>query len=105
MVVTNPGPGGGASGAVNFAVTGGGTGPVVGFSSTNVAFGSQYVGDTSTAPIVTLTNAGNTTLNIASITVTGANAGDFVETNTCGSIAPGGHLHDQRSVHAQLDHS
>ena len=61
----------------------------VGLLSTSLAFGSQYVGDTSTAPIVTLSNNGNSTLIINSIAITGANAGDFAETNTCGSVAPG----------------
>jgi hypothetical protein len=88
LVVTNPGPGGGASSAVNFVVTS--SGPVVSFSSTSLAFGSQYLGDTNTAPLVTLSNTGAANLNITSIAVTGANAGDFAETDTCGGgVAPG----------------
>jgi probable HAF family extracellular repeat protein len=39
----------------------------------------------------TLTNAGSATLSIAGITITGANASDFSQTNSCGlSIAAGG---------------
>jgi hypothetical protein len=65
------------------------TAPITSLTSTDIPFGGQYVGDTKSAPIVMLTNVGSATLNVASIAVTGANAGDFVETNTCGSIAPG----------------
>ena len=42
-------------------------------------FGSQAVGTTSSAKSVILTNTGNATLNIASITKTG----DFAQTNNC----------------------
>src|SRR5207245_5211762 len=35
---------------------------------------------------VTVTNTGNATLNITSITITGTNAGDYSQTNTCGTI-------------------
>jgi len=63
--------------------------PVDSVSSSNIAFGSQYVGDTTTAPVITLNNTGSATLSISSISVSGANAGDFAETNTCGSVAPG----------------
>jgi hypothetical protein len=65
------------------------TATTVGLSSPSLAFGSVYVGDTSTAPL-TLTNTGSAALNVSSVEVTGANAGDFVETNKCGGIAPGG---------------
>jgi hypothetical protein len=34
---------------------------------------------------VTLSNTGNAALSVTSIRVTGANAGDFAQTNTCGS--------------------
>ena len=64
--------------------------PITSLTYTNISFGSQYVGDTSTAPVVTLTNIGSATLNIAAIAVAGPNADDFVEKNTCGSIETGG---------------
>src|SRR5260370_21603254 len=36
-----------------------------------------------------MSNSGNATLNIASIAITGTNAGDFSQTNTCGqTLAP-----------------
>jgi hypothetical protein len=89
VVVTNPGPGGGASSPLNFTVTG--QGPVVGFSSTSLSFGSQYVGDPSTAQLVTLSNTGGAALSFTTVAVTGTNAGDFAQTDTCGSsVAPGG---------------
>jgi hypothetical protein len=40
---------------------------------------------TSSPQSVTLTNTGAVTLDITSLAVTGTNAGDFAETNTCGS--------------------
>lgn len=72
-----------------------GTGmPSVGLSlsPSNLSFGSQAVGTTSAAEIVTLTNTGSGALSVSSIAMTGANPADFAETgNTCGSsLAPGG---------------
>src|SRR5262249_16581574 len=50
-----------------------------------LAYGNQAVGSTSSSKAVTLSNSGNATLNISSIAITGANAADFAETDTCGS--------------------
>ena len=55
------------------------------FSSTSLTFSSQQVGSSSAAQSVTLTNSGNATLMISGISITGADAGDFAQTNTCGS--------------------
>lgn len=52
-------------------------------SPTNVAFGSQQVGTTSTVTAVTLTNTGNAPLAITSITIGGSNGSDFGQSNTC----------------------
>jgi hypothetical protein len=47
------------------------------------------VGTTSAAQAATLTNTGNTALSITGISLTGANASDFAETNECpASLAP-----------------
>ena len=54
-------------------------------SSTSVDFGDQMVGSASAAQAVTLTNYDATAYTISSITLTGANAGDFTQTNTCGT--------------------
>jgi 6-phosphogluconolactonase (cycloisomerase 2 family) len=61
------------------------TAPVVTRSPTTLTFASQTVGTNSVAQTVTLTNSGNATLNITGVTITGANAGDYSETNTCGA--------------------
>lgn len=67
-----------------------GTGTVVSLSQTKLSFGDQPLGTQSSPQSVTLTNDGSTPLNFTGITITGANAGDFSQTNTCGnSIAAG----------------
>jgi dienelactone hydrolase len=48
-------------------------------------FGQVLVNFTSSPQSVTLTNTGGAALSITSITITGANAGNFSQTNTCGS--------------------
>jgi hypothetical protein len=71
-------------------LTGTGIAPTVAFSPASITFANQAVGTSSTANVITLSNPGNATLTITSITVTGTNSGDFTETNTCGtSLAPG----------------
>lgn len=67
------------------ALTGTGTTPVVMLSMTSINFSGQLVTTPSAGQNVTLTNNGNATLNITSITITGANSSDFSETNTCGA--------------------
>jgi len=57
---------------------------------TKLNFGTQPVGTRSLARRITLTNKGSVTVNISGIAITGADAGDFAETNTCGkSVASG----------------
>ena len=60
-----------------------GTGTEVKLAPAGLTFLLQTVGTTSTAKTVTLTNAARTALTISSITITGANSGDFSQTNTC----------------------
>jgi hypothetical protein len=67
-----------------------GNGPVASLSAASLSFGSQTVGTTSAAQTVTLSNTGNATLSITSIAVTGTNASDFAQTNTCGSSVTAG---------------
>ena len=72
------------------ALTGTGLGASASLSPTSVAFGSQAVNVTSAARVVTLQNTGNLALTITSITITGTNASNFAQTNTCGtSVAAG----------------
>jgi hypothetical protein len=66
----------------------GGLAPAVSFSSTSVGFGAAPVGTASSAIPLTLTNTGNAALTISGKQITGTNAGDFSQTNTCpGSLA------------------
>ena len=56
----------------------------------SLSFGDQAIATTSAAKKVTVKNTGTGQLTFSSITITGADAGDFAETNNCtGSIAPG----------------
>lgn len=69
------------------ALTGTGMGPLASLSMTSLTFAAQFVGATSAAQTVTLTNSGNAGMTITSI----AASGDFAETNACGStVAAGG---------------
>jgi len=67
-----------------------GIGTTAKLSPTSLNFGSVTVGVTSAAKPVTLTNVGTTTFMITGIAITGANAGDFLQTNTCGSSLAAG---------------
>jgi hypothetical protein len=69
--------------SVALSGTGVAAAPAVSLSPTSIGFGQQALGTTSPAQNVTLTNSGTAPLTIASIGLTGANAGDFSQTNTC----------------------
>jgi hypothetical protein len=64
--------------------------PVASIAPGSLAFGNQTINSTSAAQTVTVTNTGNAALSIAGITLTGTNAGDFAQTNACGSSVTGG---------------
>ena len=67
-----------------------GTGTYVQLVPTTLNFGTQPVGTRSLAKKITLTNKGSAAVNITSISITGIDAKDFAETNTCGkSVASG----------------
>src|SRR5579862_1918221 len=57
--------------------------PAANFSPTALSFSSQLVGVPSASQMIQLFNTGTATLNIASIAITGANMGDFPQTNDC----------------------
>ena len=59
--------------------------PTVKLSPTSLTFGSQTVGTSSAAQVVTVTNTGTSTLSLMGIKVTGGDRLDFTQTNTCGS--------------------
>ncbi|MGO8796140.1 MAG: SBBP repeat-containing protein [Candidatus Sulfotelmatobacter sp.] len=63
--------------------------PNVGLSPA-LNFGYQTDGTTSAPQTVTLMNTGNTNLTVSSVMIVGANAADFAETNSCGTIPPQG---------------
>jgi hypothetical protein len=67
-----------------------GTGTAVELSAVGVNFGNQAVGSASPPVTVTLTNKGTNALTINSITLGGADPGDFGESNTCGSSVGAG---------------
>jgi Abnormal spindle-like microcephaly-assoc'd, ASPM-SPD-2-Hydin len=64
-------------------LTGSGALPTATLVPATDSFGSVTVGTTSSAKLSTLTNNSSFLLNVSSITVTGPNAGDFAQTNTC----------------------
>jgi len=51
----------------------------------SITFAQQQIGTTSATQSVTLTNAGEAALAISKIAISGANASDYAETNTCGA--------------------
>ena len=55
--------------------------PSISLSATSLTFSGQFVGSTSTAQSVTVSNTGTATLNFSGI----AASGDFAQTNTCGT--------------------
>jgi HYDIN/CFA65/VesB-like, Ig-like domain/Abnormal spindle-like microcephaly-assoc'd, ASPM-SPD-2-Hydin len=72
-------------------LSGTGTAPqVVTLLPASLAFTDQQVGTPSMAETLTLSNVPEGSLSITGITITGANAGDFAETDTCGTgLDPG----------------
>lgn len=89
-------PAGGAtgSGSVSLAVLAaqgtGGAAPLT-LSPPSLNFAAQGIAKTSGGQSVTLTNNSGAAVNLGGITITGANAADFGQTNTCGaSLANGG---------------
>jgi len=71
------------------ALTGSGT--EITMSPSPVNFGTQTVGTTSAAMMVTLTNHGTTAVTVKAATITGTDKGDFkIQSNGCTSIAASG---------------
>lgn len=71
-------------------LTGVGLQSTVTLSPTRLDFGNQPIGIATSPQTSTLMNTGNTTLMIASITITGANYIDFSQNNNCGTSVPAG---------------
>jgi hypothetical protein len=67
-----------------------GTGTFVQLAPAKLNFGTQPVGTRSLPKKIAMTNKGDSAINITGIAITGTDAGDFAETNTCGkSLASG----------------
>jgi len=71
-------------------LSGTGVAPIVTLGGNSLGFGNQNVGTTSASKMVSLSNTGTAALTISSIAITGANAGDFAQTNTCGGNVAAG---------------
>jgi hypothetical protein len=65
----------------NVPLTGTGIGPAIAFSPSSLEFSGQFIGNSSAAQTITLSNSGNATLQISTIGI----SGDFAETNKCAS--------------------
>jgi hypothetical protein len=65
----------------NVPLTGTGIGPAIAFSPSSLYFSGQFIGNSSAAQTITLSNSGNATLQISTIGI----SGDFAETNKCAS--------------------
>jgi len=59
------------------------SGPALSLSTSSLTFAQTTVGQTSGPQTITLKNIGNQPVNFTSIVVSGANAGDFHESDTC----------------------
>jgi hypothetical protein len=67
-----------------------GTGTAFQLMPSGLNFGNQPVGTTSLSQTITLSNKSDGIVSITSISIAGANAGDFHQSNTCGtSVASG----------------
>jgi hypothetical protein len=68
-----------------------GIGTAVKFAPGSVNFGNQKVGTKSAPFPIELINEGSTSLSVSRVTTSGADPGDFSQTNNCKSVPPGGH--------------
>jgi len=59
--------------------------PAVVLSPTSLTFGDQLATTASTAQTLTLSNGGTAALSVTSVGIIGTNAGDFSQTNNCGT--------------------
>lgn len=58
-------------------------------SPTSVDFGDQQLGVTSSSQAITVSNTGGEDLGINGVSISGANAGAFAQTNNCSTVANG----------------
>lgn len=88
IVITDTDPG--SPRTINLSGTGvSAAAPQATVTPSTLTFANQAVGTTSTAQNINLTNSGEANLTISSITVTGANATSFPQSNNCpATLAP-----------------
>jgi hypothetical protein len=67
-----------------------GVGTYVQLSPTSLNFGNQPVGTKSLAKKIILSNKGSVAVIITSVSITGTDAKDFAQTNTCGKTVAAG---------------
>jgi hypothetical protein len=67
-----------------------GTGTYVQLTPARLSFSNQPVGTTSLAKSITLSNKGSVAVSITNVAIVGVNAGDFSQTNTCGTTVASG---------------
>ena len=60
--------------------------PMASLAPTPITFASQAIGTASAAQAATLTNTGVGPLSVSSIAISGTNATEFTQTNTCGAL-------------------
>jgi len=77
-----------AGGPHTLVVTGVGTS--VSISPASLTFGPTTVGSTSPSQMVTIMNKSGTAMNLRQIAILGTNAGDFLNTTTCGTTLAAG---------------
>ena len=64
--------------------------PMITVSTISVNFGSVTVGNTSAPRVITIKDTGTSDLTVNEITLTGTNATEFGQTNSCSTVAKGG---------------
>jgi hypothetical protein len=60
--------------------------PVISIAPMSVSMGNIPVGRTSASKTVTITNKGTSDLSLDSVTITGTNASEFSQSNSCSTI-------------------
>ena len=94
VIVVNPGNGGGVSTALPFTISAAlpppPGAPVVTISPASLTFAAQAVATASAAQTISLKNSGNADLTGVKITIAGADAASFAETNNCGTTVAAG---------------
>jgi len=90
VTVTTPAPGGGTSNAVLLSVSTNTNSTTVTLNPAKLTFASTPIASVSVSQVATLKNTSNSTLTIGGIFLSGANAGSFSDTTSCGKALASG---------------